>query len=35
MKKNRLTAAETEEITMKIREPINTEQQNAEDARVR
>lgn len=35
MKKNRLTAAETEEITMKIRQLINTEQQNSEDARVR
>ena len=35
MKKNRLTAAETEEIKMKIRQPINTEQQNPENAIVR
>ena len=35
MKKNRLTAAEIEEIKMKIRQPINTEQQNPEDAKVR
>ena len=35
MKKNRLTAAKIEEIKTKIRQPINTEQQNPEDARVR
>ena len=35
MKKNRLTAGKTEEIKMKIRQPINTEQQNTEDARLR
>ena len=35
MKKNRLTAAEIEEIKMKLRELINTKQQNPEDARVR
>lgn len=35
MKKNRLTAVEIEEIKTKIREPINTERQNPEDARVR
>ena len=35
MKKNRLTAAKIEEIKMKIRQPINTEKQNPEDARVR
>ena len=34
VKKNRLTAAEIEEIKMKIRQPINTKQQNPEDARV-
>ena len=33
MKKNRLTAAEIEEIKMKIRQPINTKQQSPEDAR--
>ena len=35
MKNNRLTAAEIEEIKMKIMQPINTEQQKPEDARVR
>ena len=35
MENNRLTAAEIEEIKMKIRQPINTERQNPEDARVR
>ena len=35
MKNSRLTAAEIEEIKMKIRQPISTEQQNQEDARVR
>ena len=35
MKKNRLTAEDIEEINMKIKEPINTEQQNPEGARVR
>ena len=35
MKKNRLAAAEIEEIKMKIRESINTEQKNPQDARVR
>ena len=35
MKKNRLVAAEIEEIKMKIRESINTEQKNPQDARVR
>ena len=35
MKKNRLTAEDIEEIKMKIKQPINTEQQNPEDARVR
>ena len=35
MKKNRLTAAEIDEIKMKIRQPINAKQQNPEDARVR
>ena len=35
MKNNRLTAAEIEEIKMKIRKQINTEQHNSEDTRVR
>ena len=36
MKNSRLTAAEIEEIKMKIRQPVSTtEQQNQEDARVR
>ena len=35
MKKNRLSAAEIEEIKIKIRQPINTKQQNPEDARVK
>ena len=35
MKKNRLATAEIEEIKMKIRESINTEQKNPQDARVR
>ena len=35
MKKNRSTATEIEEIKMKIRQPINTKQQNPKDARVR
>ena len=35
MKNNRLTATEIEEIKRKIRQPINTEQQNPEDSRVR
>ena len=35
MKKKRLTAAEIEEIKMKIRQPINTKQQYPKDARVR
>ena len=35
MKKNRLTAAEIEEIKMKIRQPINTKQKKPEDSRVR
>ena len=34
MKKNRLTAAEIKEIKVKIRQSINTERQNPEDARV-
>ena len=35
MKNSRLTAAEIEEIKMKIRQPVSTEQQNQEDTRVR
>ena len=35
MKNNRLTAAEIEEIKIKIRQPINTEQQNPKDTRMR
>ena len=35
MKKNRLTAAEIEKIKTEIWQPINTEQQNSEDARMR
>ena len=35
MKKNRLTAAEIEDIKMKIRQPINKKRQNPEDTRVR
>ena len=35
MKKNRLTATEIEEMKMKIGQPINTKQQNAEDTRVK
>ena len=35
MKKNRLTAEEIEEIKTKIRQPINTEGQNPEHARLR
>ena len=35
MKKKRLTAAEIEEIKMKIKQPVNTERQNPEDSRVR
>ena len=35
MKKNRLTAAEIEEIKMKIRQPINKKRQNPEDTRAR
>ena len=34
MKNNRLTAVEIEEINMKIKQPINAEQQNPDDARV-
>ena len=34
-KNNSLTAADIEKIKMKIRQPINTEQQNPEDAGVR
>ena len=34
-KNNKLTAAEIEEIKMEIRQPINTEQRNPEDARMR
>ena len=32
MKNDRLTATELKEIKAKIRQPINTEQQNLEDA---
>ena len=35
MTKNRLTAADIEEIKMKIRQPINTRQKKPEDSRVR
>ena len=35
MKKNRLTAVDIKDIKTKIREPINTERQNPEDAGVR
>ena len=35
MKNNRLTAAEIEKIKIRIRKPINTEQQSPEDDRVR
>ena len=35
MKKNRLTAAEIEEIKMKIRQPINKKKENPEDGRMR
>ena len=35
MKNNRLTATEIEEIKIKIRQPINTEQQNPKDTRMR
>ena len=35
MKKNRLTAVDIKDIKTKIREPINTERQNPEDAEVR
>ena len=34
MKNNRLTAVEIEEINMKIKQPINAEQQNPDDAGV-
>ena len=35
MQKNRLTASKIENIKTKIRQPINTERQNLEDARLR
>ena len=35
MKKNRLTAVDIKDIKTKVREPINTERQNPEDAGVR